>query len=322
MSVVHRRTFVAAALAGLAGTAVSFGHLARAQSLKEVRIGWQKAGIFPAVKQRGILEAVFKPLGIEVKWVEFQFGPPLLEALNTGNIDYGYVGDSPPIFAQAASANLLYVAALPASGRNEGIIVPADSPINTLADLKGKKIGVGKASSAHNATIAALEKGGIAYGDVTLAFLPPADALAAFQRRAIDAWTIWDPFLARAEITLKARVVAFARDVHSTSSFYIANRDFTAKNPETVALLNAEFAKASKWGEANRGEIVKSLHESTNVEVEALQHAIDRSWFGVTPVTDEIAARQQIIADRFHKLGLIPKPIAVRDIVWKWKQSA
>jgi len=302
---------------------IPFARSASAQGgLKEVRLGWQKAGIFPAVKQRGTLEAVFKPLGIEVKWVEFQFGPPLLEALNTGNIDYGYVGDSPPIFAQAASANLLYVAALPLSGRNEGIVVPTGSPLKTLADLKGKKIGVGKASSAHNTAIAALEKAGLAFSDVTLVYLPPADALAAFQRGAIDAWSIWDPFLARAEIALKARVLAFAGNVHKTSAFYIANRDFTSKNPDTVALLNAEFAKASRWGETNRGEVVSSLHTATGVEVEALKLAIDRSWFGVTPVTEDVATNQQIIADRYHKLGLIPKPIAVRDIVWKWKPAA
>jgi len=319
---MHRRTFVASALAGLAAGAVPFASSAPAQGLKEMRIGWQKAGIFPAVKQRGTLEAAFKPLGIEVRWVEFPFGPPMMEALNTGSIDYGYVGDSPPIFAQAASANLLYVAALPLSGRNEGIVVPADLPLKALADLKGKKIGVGKASSAHNTVIAALEKAGLALSDVTLVYLPPADALAAFQRGAIDAWSIWDPFLARAEIGLKAHVLAFAGDVHTTSAFYIANRDFTAKNSDTVALLNSEFAKASKWGESNRGEVVSSLHAATGVEVEALRVAIDRSWFSVIPVTEEVAANQQVIADRYHRLGLIPKPIAVRDIVWQWKPAA
>lgn len=319
---MDRRHFLGSALATSALLALPFGRRASAQGLKEVRIGWQKAGIFPAVKQRQTLETVFKPRGIEVKWVEFPFGPPMMEALNTGNIDYGYVGDSPPIFAQAASANLLYVAAIPTSGKNEAVIVPAESPIKTLADLKGKKIGVGKASSAHNTAIATLEKAGLSPSDVTLVYLPPADALAAFQRGANDAWSIWDPFLSRAEKTLKARVLSWAGDVHATSSFYIGNKDFTLKNPEIVALLNAEFAKASKWGEANQPEIVKALHEATGVEVDALSDSIARAAFNVIPVTDAVAANQQIIADRFFKLGLIPKQIAVRDIVWKWKPEA
>ncbi|MBV8696317.1 MAG: sulfonate ABC transporter substrate-binding protein, partial [Bradyrhizobium sp.] len=68
---------------------------------KEIRIGTQKGGFFPAVRQRHTLEDAFQPLGVEIKWVDFQFGPPLLEAINVGSVDFGYVGDTPPIFAQA-----------------------------------------------------------------------------------------------------------------------------------------------------------------------------------------------------------------------------
>ena len=134
-----RRTVIAGLSAALllAGIAAS---PASAQQLKEVRIGFQKAGIFPVVKQRGTIENALKSRGITVKWVEFQFGPPILEAINTGNVDFGYTGDAPPIFAQAARANLLYVAAVPSEGYNQAIVVPDASPIKTLADLKGLKI--------------------------------------------------------------------------------------------------------------------------------------------------------------------------------------
>jgi sulfonate transport system substrate-binding protein len=144
-----RRTLIAGVALALLGSMGIASSPVAAQQLKEVQIGFQRAGLFPAVKQRRTVEDALKPRGIEVKWVEFSFGPPLLEALNTGNIDFGYTGDSPPIFAQAARANLLYVAALPTSGGNEAIVVPADSPIKTLADLKGKKIGFAKGSSSH-----------------------------------------------------------------------------------------------------------------------------------------------------------------------------
>lgn len=116
-----RRSLFALAFAAIAASSIGF---ASAADLKEVRIGFQKAGIQPAVKERGVLEAALKEKGLSVKWVEFAFGPPLLEALNTGNIDFGYTGDTPPIFAQAAAANLLYVAALPGSGKNEGSSFP------------------------------------------------------------------------------------------------------------------------------------------------------------------------------------------------------
>lgn len=114
----------------------------------EIRIGTQKGGFFPAVRQRHTVEDVFKPLGIEIKWVDFQFGPPLLEAINVGAVDFGFVGDSPPIFAQAGGARIRYVAAVKSDGNNQAIIVPKDSPIKTVADLKGKRIAFGKGSSA------------------------------------------------------------------------------------------------------------------------------------------------------------------------------
>jgi len=116
-----RRSFAAGVAFALLGSISIAASPAVAQQLKEVRIGFQRAGIFPAVKQRHTVEDALKSRGIEVKWVEFSFGPPLLEALNTGNIDFGYTGDAPPIFAQAARANLLYVAALPSAGNMEEI---------------------------------------------------------------------------------------------------------------------------------------------------------------------------------------------------------
>lgn len=311
-----RRTIIAGLSAALLLSGIAAAP-ADAQQLKEVRIGFQKAGIFPAVKQRRTIEAALKPRGIEVKWIEFQFGPPILEAINTGNVDFGYTGDAPPIFAQAARANLLYVAAVPSDGRNQAIIVPEDSPIRTLADLKGKKIGFGKGSSAHNTTVAALEKAGLAYTDITPVALGPADAAVAFAGGNIDAWAIWDPYLALAE-NGKVRIVAASKDVQESNSFFLANRDFTNKHADIVALLNQTFADEGKWGADHRAEIAAGLHEATGVDKDASVRAVNRSQYVVTPVTDSIIATQQATADRFFKLGLIPKAINVKEIVWTW----
>ena len=312
-----RRTLIAGAALALLGSMGIASSPVAAQQLKEVRIGFQRAGLFPAVKQRHTVEDALKPRGIEVKWVEFSFGPPLLEALNTGNIDFGYTGDAPPIFAQAARANLLYVAALPAAGNNEAIVVPENSPIKTLADLKGKKIGFAKGSSAHNTTVAALEKAGLSYSDITPVYLAPADGATAFAGGSIDAWTIWDPYLALTEKG-KVRLLVSAKDVHESNAFFLANKDFTGQHPDIVALLNQTFAQESKWADQHREEIVKTLHEATGFDTEAVARAVERSQFLVTPVTDSIVASQQATADRFFKLSLIPKAITVKDIVWNW----
>jgi sulfonate transport system substrate-binding protein len=284
----------------------------------EIRIGTQKGGFFPAVRQRHTVEDVFKPLGIEIKWIDFQFGPPLLEAINVGSVDFGFVGDSPPIFAQAGGARIRYVAAVKSDGNTQAIIVPQDSPIKTLADLKGKRIAFGKGSSAHNLLVAALEKAGLSWGDITPAPLAPADATAAFVKGSVDAWSIWDPYLALAELKDKARAIAFDKDVHKPNAFYIAGSDFVEKYPSLVARLNAVFASEGRWADTHHEEVAKAQAEATGVDIEAIRRFVDRSNYRVVPVDDEVIKSQQIVAARFARLGLIPKPVNVSDIVWKW----
>jgi sulfonate transport system substrate-binding protein len=169
--------------------------------------------------------------------------------------------------------------------------------------------------------VAALEKGGLAYTDITPVYLPPADAAAAFTRGAIDAWTIWDPYLAIAQKG-KVRVLAFGGDVHHSNSFFLANRDFAGKHPDLVAALNDEVAAASKWAEGHRTEVADFIAQVTGVDPASSRVATDRTAFAVVPVSPDIVADQQRVADRFLRLGLIPKPIVVRDIVWTWNPNA
>jgi sulfonate transport system substrate-binding protein len=284
----------------------------------EIRIGTQKGGFFPAVRQRHSVEDAFKPLGIEIKWVDFQFGPPLLEAINAGSVDFGYVGDAPPIFAQAGGAGIRYVAAVKSDGNTQAIIVPQGSPIKTLADLKGKRIAFGNGSSAHNLLVAALEKAGLTWNDITPAPLAPADATAAFVKGSVDAWSIWDPYLALAELKENARVIAFDKDVHKPNAFYIARADFVEKYPALVAQLNAVFAAEGRWADSHHEEVARAQAEATGVDIEAIKRFVDRSNYRVVPIDDDVIRSQQAVADRFARLGLIPKPVNVADIVWKW----
>jgi sulfonate transport system substrate-binding protein len=314
-----RRTILAGALL-LVSLAIS--PVQAQQKPAEIRIGTQKGGFFPAVRQRHSVEDAFRPLGIEIRWIDFQFGPPLLEAINAGSVDFGFVGDAPPIFAQAGGAGIRYVAAVKSDGNTQAIIVPQNSPIKTLADLKGKRIAFGKGSSAHNLLVAALEKAGIAWTDITPAPLAPADATAAFVKGSVDAWSIWDPYLALAELKENARVIAFDKDVHKPNSFYIAGSDFVDKYPALVARLNSIFASEGRWADTHHEEVAKAQAEATGVDIEATRRFVDRSNYRVVPVDDEVIKSQQAVADRFAKLGLIPKPVNVSDIVWKWTPSS
>jgi aliphatic sulfonates family ABC transporter substrate-binding protein len=289
-----------------------------AKPARELRLGYQRSGTLLIAKQQGILEKRLKPLGVDVKWVEFSFGPPLLEALNVGSIDYGTTGDAPPIFAQAAKARLLYVAAVEGAGSGSAILVPPGSTLQTLADLKGKRVGFARASSAHNLTIAAVEKAGLAWGDIKPVQLAPADARTAFESGALDAWTIWDPYFALAENRPGVRILASARGIAKQNAFFLGNSDYTRAHPDIVSATNEELAKLALWAEDNRDAVARVSSEATGIELAAWQRAVQRTDYRVAPLDESVLEEQQRVADRFHKLGLIPNRIAVRDIVWKW----
>jgi len=304
----------------LAGAAVGLPGALAAQAPgdaapKEFRIGYQKTGVLVITRQQGVLERRLGRLGIATKWIEFTSGPPLLEAMNAGSVDLGAVGDSPPIFAQAAGAAVVYVAGAPVNN-GQAILVKPDSPLRSLADLKGKRVAFTKGSSAHNVVVAALEQAGLTYADITPTYLSPADAGAAFARDSVDAWAVWDPFFAIAEKSQGARVLVNATDVIKTFSFYLANRDFAARYPKILGEALSGLAEAANWAENNRHEVAKALAAVTGVSLEAQTIAANRASFPFGPITPEIIASQQAIADRFHKLGLIPRAITVREAVW------
>ena len=293
---------------------------AAAEPLTEIRIGYQKNGVLVIARQRRTLEDHFAGQNIGIKWLEFSSGPPMLEAMNVGSIHYGAVGDSPPIFAQAAGAAIVYAAGQPITN-GQGILVPKDSPIRSLADLKGKRIGFTKGSSAHNVVLMALKKAGLTYGDITPVYLSPPDAGPAFAQGSIDAWSIWDPYFAIGELKQNGRVLVNASEVGRTNSFYIANREFAQRNALILKQIIDGTSATARWAEDHRGEVAQSLSAVTGIPLDIQTIAANRSSFVVGPVTDEIVSTQQDVADRFHQLGLIPRPIVVRDAVWRPPQA-
>ncbi|NGZ87298.1 sulfonate ABC transporter substrate-binding protein [Duganella aceris] len=283
-----------------------------AQVKQEVRIGYQKYGTLTLLKGRGTLEQRLAARNISVKWTEFPAGPQLLEGLNVGSIDFGTVGEAPPIFAQAAGANLVYVGNEPPSPASEAIVVPKSSAIRTLAELKGKRVALNKGSNVHYLLLKALEKAGISYADIQPIFLPPADARAAFERGSVDAWAIWDPFLAAAERQLGARVLADGKGLVANHQFYLAARPYAEKNREIVNIVLEEIAKVDEWGEKNPKEVAGILSAQTGLEVDVVALAASRYSYGVKPITAQVLDQQQKVADAFSSLKLIPKNIVVK----------
>lgn len=325
-----RRRFLAAALVAATGLAYGlFAGPAEAQSQtvnpKLLRIGYQKYGTLTLLKARGTLEKRLAPQGITVKWTEFPAGPQLLEGLNVGAVDFGTVGEAPPIFAQAAGAQLAYIGNEPPSPTAEAIVVPKGSPLKSVADLRGKRIALNKGSNVHYLLVRVLEKAGIPYNEIQTVYLPPADARAAFERGAVDAWVIWDPFLAAAEKQLGARVLADGRgadgkNVVSNHQFYLASRPYAQARPDVVKLILEELAALGAWAEKNPKDASSVLTTELGLEPAVVDLAISRFAYGAKPVTPEVLAEQQRIADVFHSLKLIPRPIRVADAAWQQAQ--
>lgn len=301
-----RRNFLATSLttASLVASPLAFAQ----KSTRVLRIGHQK-GWLSILKGRGTLEKRLAPLGVSVTWTEFNAGPVQLEALNVGSIDFGDVGEAPPIFAQAAGAPLVYAGATVPRPKLEAIIVPKSSQIRTVADLKGKKVAYNKGSNVQYFLGKLLQKQGLQYTDVQHIHLPPPDARAAFEKGAIDAWIIWDPFLAAAQKTLDARLLVDASGVVNNRGYYFTSRDFATKNVDVLKIAIEEINAIDTWASKNKPAAAAELSAVLGLDKSITELYLSRSAYGTAAVNSDILAEQQAIADTFFELKLIPKKL-------------
>ena len=315
-TITLRRSLVA-----LFAAASSFGAITQAQA-ETLRIGYQKYGTLVLLKAKGSLEKRLAEQGIEVQWTEFPGGPQLLEGLNVGSIDFGTTGEAPPIFAQAAGADLLYVAHEPPAPTSEAILVPKDSALKSVSELKGKKIALNKGSNVHYLLVRALEDAGLKYSDIQPVYLPPADARAAFERGSVDAWVIWDPFQAAAEHQLQARTLRNGEGLVANHQFYLAARPYAEKHPEVVNVLVEEIRSVGGWIRQNSAEATQQVAPLLGLAPEITRTAVERQAYGAQLITPDVVEAQQQIADTFSDLKLIPKRLSIKDVIWTPPASA
>lgn len=282
-----------------------------------LNIGYQKYGVLPILKARGTLETALKDQGVHVKWVEFPAGPQLLEGLNVGSVSFGEVGEAPPIFAQASNPNLVYVANQPGAPNAEALLVPQNSTIQSVKELRGKRVVLNKGSNVHYLLLKLLEANQLSLNDIEVVYLPPADARAAFERGAVDAWVIWDPFFAAAEQQIKARVLATGQDLVSNYQFYLADRKFAEQNPTLLNTVVNELNTTTQWLSSHQNEAAKLLEKPTGLDINILKSSLSRMSFGVQPISTAVAQQQQYVADAFYQQKLIPNKINIQDAILK-----
>jgi sulfonate transport system substrate-binding protein len=285
------------------------------QKLSSVRIGYQKFGTLNVVKAEGSFEKSLAARGISVTWILFPAGPQLLEALNAGSIDFGNAGDAPPIFAQAAGANLVYFGNQPPFPKGEGVLVKKDSPIQKVTDLRGKRIAFNRGSNVHFFLVKLLEKYGLKLDEIRPVYLTPADAWAALEGASVDAWAIWDPYMTAAIDRSGARILQDAEGIAGNREFFLADRRFAQGHQEILLAVRDAANRCASWVTTKPVEVIHYLAPQLGMSEGVVGEVIRAQPWGFQPISDQVVSDQQTIGDTFFGLKLIPKTIRVADAV-------
>lgn len=290
------------------------------EASQTVRIGLQRSSTLTAIlRANGELEKALAPLNVRVSWHEFTSGLPLLEALNLGNVDVSAdVADTVPVFAQAAGARLVYIAEETASPAAQAIVIPANSPIKAVADLKGKKIAVTKGAGSHYLLLAALKDAGVNFKEIAPAYLTAADGRAALVSNNVDAWVAWDPFLTIAQRQSGARVLADGKNLASYKRYYLASEKYAKVRSDVLKVFYEKLDETGRWVNAEPKAAATLLSGLWSIDADTVEQALKNRTHKVGIVTREGLAEQQKIADAFVTEGVLPKKVDTTDVaIWK-----
>ncbi|KQP75481.1 sulfonate ABC transporter substrate-binding protein [Methylobacterium sp. Leaf111] len=313
---IHRRHALRAAALSLFALTLAPGRAAEGGKL---RIGFQKSSTLIALlKEESALEKALAPLNVTVTWHEFTSGLPIMEALNAGQIDVSAdVADTVPIFAQAAQARIAYIAQEAASPTAQAILVAADSPIRTVADLKGRKVAVTKGAGSHYLLLAALAAEKLPFKAISPAYLTPSDGRAALASGSVEAWVAWDPFLSAAEQQTGARVLRDGTGLSQYKRYYLAGADYATQRADVLALLFGKLRETGAWVKANPDAAAARLGALWKLDPAIVRQANARRSYQVEPVTHAALAEQQTIADAFRAEGLLPRAVDAASLpIW------
>ncbi len=307
----------AAAVLRSAAAPASWGYRAPKATF---RIGYQKLGLLMLVKGYGAFDAALAARGVHVEWVEYAGGIQLVEALRRHELDAASVGDAPAVVAQAEDVPIVYIAAEPPAPRGTALIVPALSQVQRVSDLRGKRVAVNRAAQAHYLLIKALEEAAVDPSEVDICFAPPEHALREFQLGTIDAWGIWDPWLSSARIDFGGRVLRDATGLMQNSAFYLAHRDFAERRPELINELLRHVQVAAQWVKSDPIRAADMMAPALGLSSRALMASLQRQ-LRMVPMSAELIAAQQDVADTLLRLHLIPRAVSVADAQWRLERA-
>ncbi|WP_372399368.1 ABC transporter substrate-binding protein [Azospirillum sp. HJ39] len=266
-----------------------------------LKVGDQKGGVQSVLEAAGLLA----DLPYRIEWSQFPAAAPLLEALNAGAIEVGYAGDAPTTFALAAGTSARIIGAVRSNPQSTTILVPGNSPIRSVADLKGRTIGTGRGSIGHYLVLAALKANGLKPDDVKIAFLLPSDAKSALAAGSIDAWSTWGIYVSQALLVDGARAVVTGTGLMSGLSYQSATLEAIATKREALSDLIRRTAAARLWALENSTAYADIWAKAVGVDP-----AIARHTFGVerarpVSIDNSVIADQQATSDVWREFGII-----------------
>ena len=276
-----------------------------------LKVGDQRGG------SRALMEAAgaLKDLSYKIEWSEFPAAAPLLEALNAEAIDTGIVGDAPFTFAVASGAPIKAILATRQDQSGLAVLVRPDSPVQSFAALRGKRIGTGRGSVGHQLVLAALEDTRLTKSDVSLSFLLPAEAKAALTSGSLDAWSTWEPYTSQLVLSGEARIVRDGRGITPGLGFQAAHVEAIRTKRGELEDFVRRLAKARVWESANR-----EAYAATWAKLIGLPKEIPLRWFSgantrPVPIDADVVAAEQRTIDLYFRNGLITKPIKAADVL-------
>jgi transcriptional regulator with AAA-type ATPase domain/ABC-type nitrate/sulfonate/bicarbonate transport system substrate-binding protein len=282
---------------------------------REIRIGYQKFGTLNILKALGTLDTILADERVTIRWEGFSSGPPLLEALRQGTLDFGATGEVPPVFAQAGGAPFLYVAHEPAVPQGVALVVPQDSKIYHVDDLRGKRLKFSRGSNVHYLVLRALETHGLSLDDVEMIFAEPQDPVSYIDNGGADGWAFWDPLLPLVQRSRQLRTLLDGTGLVFNHQFYLSSERFAAQNDSILPILLEQLRAAGMYVANQPADAATLLAAKIGVEADSLKVAFTRLAHGPRPLSREVIGEQQRIADRFYALGVLPRAISVRAAV-------
>ena len=294
----------------LLGTALALGLIttAHAADLQPLRVANQKSTIKALLEVSGET----KNVPYEIQWSEFPSASPLGEALNAGAVDVGALGDAPYVFALGAGASLKVVSIIHAEGRNTtALLVPKDSPIKTVADLKGKKIVTGRGSIGHYLAIKALATAGLTTKDVQFIFLLPSESRLVLDNGTVDAWATWDPYTSVVTSQSQARVLISGNQLLSNHLYFAATRQAIADKRVQLDDFVARVDRAYAWANVHPNEYAAAQAKITGLPLAVHVEVAKDTHLSPVIIDDSVISGLQATADIYQQEGLITKHIDV-----------